>query len=141
MTVMGFLVSISWLLVVILVLVDVITRDPSRIRHLDKTMWVIIVIIIPLIGSILWFAIGREWDQRADLGSFGDPAGPRRSDPLRRPPPSATVPRSSGRSRSTSSRRAFGGSRRRSRRSAKPGERNWRIPSEQRGCSVQDSML
>lgn len=72
MTVMGFLVSISWLLVVILVLVDVITRDPSRIRHLDKTMWVIIVIIIPLIGSILWFAIGREWDQRADLGSFGD---------------------------------------------------------------------
>lgn len=70
---MGFLVSISWLLVVILVLVDVITRDPSRIRHLDKTMWVIIVIIIPLIGSILWFAIGREWDQRADLGSFGDP--------------------------------------------------------------------
>ena len=32
---MGLLVSISWLLVVILVLVDVITSDPSRIRHLD----------------------------------------------------------------------------------------------------------
>ena len=43
-------------------------------------MWVIIVIIIPLIGSILWFTIGREWDQRADLGGFG---GSRRAEAIR----------------------------------------------------------
>jgi len=77
---MGILFSVAWLVVVILVLVDVITRDQSRIRHLDKTMWVIIVIIIPLIGSILWFTIGREWDRPTDLGSFGDP---RRAEAIR----------------------------------------------------------
>jgi len=25
-----------------------------------KSLWIIIVILLPLIGSVLWFAIGRE---------------------------------------------------------------------------------
>ncbi|MFF1635537.1 PLDc N-terminal domain-containing protein [Leifsonia sp. NPDC058248] len=49
------------LLLFVVALIDIITRDQSQVRHLPKTMWVIIVILIPLIGSILWFAIGRDW--------------------------------------------------------------------------------
>ncbi len=31
------------------------------------------MILLPLIGSVLWFAIGRDYDRSIDLGSFGDP--------------------------------------------------------------------
>lgn len=54
-------------------LVDMITIDQSRVKHLPKFAWIIIVILIPLIGGILWFTIGREYVVRADRGSFGDP--------------------------------------------------------------------
>jgi hypothetical protein len=54
-------------------LVDIIRADRWSIRHLDKSVWLIIVILLPLIGSVLWFTIGREYGQSVDLGSFGDP--------------------------------------------------------------------
>jgi len=54
-------------------LIDIIRAEHWAIRHLDKSIWIIIVILLPLIGSILWFAIGRDYGQSIDLGSFGDP--------------------------------------------------------------------
>lgn len=54
-------------------LVDIITSEQWRIRHLPKMLWIIIVILMPLIGSILWFAIGRNYARPVDRGSFGDP--------------------------------------------------------------------
>jgi hypothetical protein len=42
---------------------------------------IIIVILLPLIGSVLWFAIGRDHNRSINLGGFG---GPRRSDSLPR---------------------------------------------------------
>ena len=42
-------------------LIDVITRDDSQVKYLPKMVWVIIVILLPLIGSALWFALGREY--------------------------------------------------------------------------------
>ncbi len=42
-------------------LIDIITRDSSLVRFLPKMAWIILVILLPLIGSILWFAIGREY--------------------------------------------------------------------------------
>lgn len=45
----------------IVALIDVITRDDSQVKHLPKMVWIIIVILLPLIGSGLWFAIGREY--------------------------------------------------------------------------------
>ena len=54
-------------------LVDIIRADGWTVRHLDKSTWIIIVILLPLIGSILWFAVGRGYAKPIDLGSFGDP--------------------------------------------------------------------
>lgn len=42
-------------------LIDIITRDDSQVKHLPKLMWIVIVILLPLIGGILWFALGREY--------------------------------------------------------------------------------
>ena len=70
---MYVLLSVLPLLIMIGALVDIITIDSSRAKHLPKFGWIIIVILLPLIGSILWFAIGREYVQVADRGGFGDP--------------------------------------------------------------------
>jgi hypothetical protein len=55
-------------------LVDIIRRDEGQIKHLPKIVWVLLVVFLPLIGTILWFAIGREYDRRpVENVSFGDP--------------------------------------------------------------------
>lgn len=60
--------------VVLFALIDIITRDPWQVRHLPKVTWVILVIFLPLIGSIIWFAVGREWGRPADAVPFGHPS-------------------------------------------------------------------
>ncbi|MGW8481652.1 PLDc N-terminal domain-containing protein [Microbacterium sp. NPDC055903] len=62
-------------------LIDIITRDSSQVRFLPKMAWIILVILLPLIGSILWFALGREW---GDSGI----SVPRMPRPNRAPRPS-----------------------------------------------------
>ncbi|MEO7146409.1 MAG: PLDc N-terminal domain-containing protein [Terrimesophilobacter sp.] len=54
-------------------LIDLITIEGSRIRYLDKFFWIVIVILLPGVGSILWFVIGREYVQPVPRASFGSP--------------------------------------------------------------------
>jgi hypothetical protein len=58
---------VPWLTIVELVLIvaamiDVIRIDESRVKHLPKVLWVLIIIFLPLIGIALWFAIGRSYE-------------------------------------------------------------------------------
>ena len=66
-------ISAVGLLLFAAALIDVITRDESQVRHLPKIGWIIIVIVLPVVGSIVWFAVGREYGTSSALGSFGDP--------------------------------------------------------------------
>ena len=69
------LLSAIPLLVMILTLADVITGGEERVRHLNRTFWIIIVILLPVVGSILWWSVGREYAHRpreTAIG-FGDP--------------------------------------------------------------------
>ncbi|MEO7017546.1 MAG: PLD nuclease N-terminal domain-containing protein [Leifsonia sp.] len=43
-------------------LIDIILRDQGQVKHLPKLAWIFIVILMPLIGSVLWFAVGREYN-------------------------------------------------------------------------------
>lgn len=54
-------------------LIDAITRRDDQVKHLPKFAWVIFIILLPLIGSILWFTIGREYSAPREPMSFGDP--------------------------------------------------------------------
>jgi hypothetical protein len=45
----------------VVALIDIILRDSSQVKHLPKVAWIFIVILLPLIGGILWFAVGREY--------------------------------------------------------------------------------
>jgi len=58
---MPFLFSILVVMLMIGALIDIITRDSSQVRYLPKPVWLILVILLPLIGSALWFGLGREY--------------------------------------------------------------------------------
>jgi hypothetical protein len=62
---MYVVVSIVTLLLVVGALVDIITRQDWQVRHMPKMVWILLVVFLPLIGSILWFAIGREYSAPA----------------------------------------------------------------------------
>ena len=61
---MPMIFSALALLLMIGALIDIITKDDSQVKHLPKVFWIILVIILPLIGSIVWFLVGHEYQQR-----------------------------------------------------------------------------
>jgi hypothetical protein len=44
-------------------LVDIITRQDTQVKYMPKIVWVLLVVFLPLIGSILWFSLGREYER------------------------------------------------------------------------------
>ncbi len=44
-------------------LIDIIRRDDAEVKYLPKLVWIILVILIPLVGGIVWWAIGREYSR------------------------------------------------------------------------------
>lgn len=57
----------------VVALIDAITRRDDQVKHLPKFAWVIFIVLLPLLGSVLWFTIGREWSAPGEPMSFGDP--------------------------------------------------------------------
>lgn len=43
---------------------NVITTDDASCRNLPKTLWLIIVILVPTVGSIMWLIAGRPVESR-----------------------------------------------------------------------------
>ncbi|UUT34824.1 PLDc N-terminal domain-containing protein [Microbacterium elymi] len=39
--------------------VDAAVQPPARHRGVSKPVWVVIVIVFPVVGGILWFTVGR----------------------------------------------------------------------------------
>ncbi|OJV97292.1 MAG: hypothetical protein BGO47_10585 [Microbacterium sp. 67-17] len=67
-------------------LIDAIVISEDRVRYLPKVAWVILIVLVPLVGSIFWFALGREyrrapapWREYTDKGALpgSAPARPR----------------------------------------------------------------
>ncbi len=70
---MYMLISAVFFLLLLGALIDIITRQDGQVQHLPKLVWIMIVILLPVIGSILWFAVGREYAAPIARGTFGDP--------------------------------------------------------------------
>jgi hypothetical protein len=63
--------------VMVFSIVDIATIDRARVRVLPKGVWIFIVIITSILGSILWFTIGRgRKGQAAPAGRPGGRARP-----------------------------------------------------------------
>lgn len=70
---MYLLISAVTFLVILLALIDIITRPDDQVKYLPKLFWVVLVILLPFLGSILWVTVGREWGGSVESLSFGDP--------------------------------------------------------------------
>lgn len=53
------LVSLLILAMWVVALIDVILAEDYRVRHLPKVAWLFVVILVPLVGSVIWFVVGR----------------------------------------------------------------------------------
>ena len=75
--------SVVTLALMIFALIDVITNENWQIQHLPKIIWILLIVILPLIGSVIWLIVGKDRGVAVDRGSFGDP---RRHEPQQHAP-------------------------------------------------------
>ena len=40
-------------------IVDVILTERSRVRAMPKVLWIIVILLLPVIGVVLWFMLGK----------------------------------------------------------------------------------
>jgi Phospholipase_D-nuclease N-terminal len=71
-------------------LLDAITTDESRVRHLPKVAWVLIVLLLFEVGALLWLIAGRPRRDRAAPPYRNSPNG--RRGPARSPARRAPLP-------------------------------------------------
>lgn len=69
---MAQLLSLILLAVTIFAIVDAITADNWRLRFLPKVAWVLLIVLLPLIGSIVWFVLGKERAARSEAVTLRD---------------------------------------------------------------------
>jgi hypothetical protein len=77
---LGLVLLALWLYVIL----EVVTTDASLCRNLPKPLWLLLVIVLPDIGSLVWLIAGRPQNK-----GFGIGGGPPRNSrpPTHRPAP------------------------------------------------------
>lgn len=75
-TLLRYLPFLIYAAVTIYSIVDIALIERYRVRALPKIVWVLIVIVIPIVGAVLWFLLGR-----IRLNDSGDTRGPVRRGP------------------------------------------------------------
>jgi ABC-type Na+ efflux pump permease subunit len=62
----------------IFVIIDLVLIDKRRVRAFPKVLWVLIIVLVPLVGALLWLLVGRQWgssaNQRRTVAPDDDPA-------------------------------------------------------------------
>ena len=60
----------------IFAVIDLIRIENERVRALPKPAWVVIVVVLPIIGPLLWFLLGRERYGQVRSGGRSGPVAP-----------------------------------------------------------------
>lgn len=60
---MPFLFTLLIIGLMVFAVVDIIRRDDSQVRYLPRIVWLLLAVIVPLLGSVLWFALGRVYPE------------------------------------------------------------------------------
>lgn len=56
---MRYLPVILGIVLIIYGLIDCLRSEPSDVRSIPKPAWILVILLLPLIGVILWFLFGR----------------------------------------------------------------------------------
>ncbi|WP_083527994.1 PLD nuclease N-terminal domain-containing protein [Curtobacterium ammoniigenes] len=51
--------AVALLAFVVFTVVDTATISASRIRALNRVVWILLELVLPILGAVLWFALGR----------------------------------------------------------------------------------
>lgn len=71
---MRYIPVIFGVVLIIYGLIDCLRSEPSDVRSIPKPAWVLVIVLLPIIGVLLWFFFGRP--QYATTGSApSTPAG------------------------------------------------------------------
>ena len=62
---LGGLIMVLW----IFCLIDVVTADDGGVRHIPRLAWLLVVLLLPLVGSMVWLFAGRPVGGRIWGGS------------------------------------------------------------------------
>lgn len=54
--IIGAVIAVAFILYA---LVDAAMSDATRARGVSKAIWVVLIVVLPVAGAVLWFAIGR----------------------------------------------------------------------------------
>lgn len=73
----GGLVALAVFALWVYCILDVIATDEAVIRNLPKIAWLLIVILVPTIGSIAWLLLGRPENAGFAPGDSSNRAEPR----------------------------------------------------------------
>ena len=60
MALLRYLPFILYAAVTIYTIVDIALIERYRVRALPKVLWILFVIVLPVVGTALWFLLGRE---------------------------------------------------------------------------------
>ncbi|MDP5227529.1 MULTISPECIES: PLDc N-terminal domain-containing protein [Arthrobacter] len=66
------IITVLLVAVWIYAIIDCIRSEPDEVRGVPKGVWIVVLILLPLIGAVLWFALGRPRISAASAG--GRPA-------------------------------------------------------------------
>ena len=69
-------VPIVLLVVFVYGLIDLIRTDARVARGISKPAWIVVQIVLPVIGAVLWFLIGRPRGSAAAPASYRHPTAP-----------------------------------------------------------------
>lgn len=65
---------IAALVFTIFSIVDCALTERGRVRGMPKVLWLLVLIVLPVLGGVLWFLIGRGPARRRYLGPDDDPS-------------------------------------------------------------------
>jgi len=68
---MRYIPVIFGVVLIIYGLIDCLRSEPSDVRSIPKPAWVLVIVLLPLIGVILWFFFGRPQYAASGTGASG----------------------------------------------------------------------
>lgn len=57
-------------------LIDCLRSEPADIRSIPKPAWILVIVLLPIIGVVLWFFFGRPQYAAAGTNTAASPRGP-----------------------------------------------------------------
>lgn len=59
-------------------LIECLMTPRHQVRAMPKAVWILIIVLVPLVGALLWLFLGRRRGSVGGSGTTGGPARPQR---------------------------------------------------------------